>query len=103
MRTPATTPPLADPASPPPRVETYDRLKRADVDRRAEATPYLKKAELLGGIVHMGSPVSSERHGEPHAMVIFWLGYFQIATPGVRVADNTTVRLGPEDEPQPDA
>jgi hypothetical protein len=64
--------------------------------------PHLKKAELLKGTVHMPSPVRNEQHGEPHLTLNGWLFLYIVATPGVRGADNTTVRLGPEDEPQPD-
>src|SRR5438874_13706497 len=102
MRSSTSTRPHVDsPASP--RLEPHDRLSREEFERRYEAMPHLKKAELLKGEVHMPSPVRLKRHGEPHALMVTWLGYYKIATPGVRVADNTTARLGPEDEPQPDA
>ena len=47
--------------------------------------------------------MQNDRHGEPHLTLNGWLFLYIVATPGVRGADNTTVRLGPEDEPQPDA
>lgn len=93
----------AEPASPPPPLEPHDRLSRDEFERRYAAMPHLKKAELLKGVVHMPSPVRNDRHGEPHALLVGWLVFYQIATPGVRAADNTTLRLGREDEPQPDA
>jgi len=49
------------------------------------------------------SPVRIDFHAEPHLALCGWLFPYQAATPGVRAADNATVRLGPEDEPQPDA
>lgn len=64
--------------------------------------PRLKKAELLRGIVHMPSPVSLEMHAEPHADLAGGLFRYKRATPGLRTGDNATVRLGPEDDPQPD-
>jgi Uma2 family endonuclease len=65
--------------------------------------PHVKKAELLRGVVYMPSPVRMDQHGEPQADLVGWLGWYKAATPGVRAADNATVLLGPEDEPQPDA
>ena len=51
----------------------------------------------------MPSPVRLRHHGGPHAKIMTWLGYYQARTPGVEVADNTTVRLDLDNEPQPDA
>jgi Uma2 family endonuclease len=51
----------------------------------------------------MPSPVRSDLHAEPHADLMGWLFVYKAATPGVHSADNATVRLGAEDEPQPDA
>lgn len=83
-------------------LENGDRLTRAEFERRYEAMPNLKKAELVEGVVYMGSPVRVT-HGTPHARVIGWLYSYCIATPGVELSDNTTVRLDPDNEPQPDA
>lgn len=87
----------------PPPLENGDHLPCAEFERRYAAMPHVKKAELLKGIVYMTSPVRIDRHAEPHARIVTWLGIFQLSTPGVLVADNGTVRLGPEDQPQPDA
>jgi Uma2 family endonuclease len=86
-----------------PALEPHDRLTREEFERRYDAMPHLKKAELLKGVVHMPSPVRMQRHGAPHARLVGWLFVYQTATPGVELGDNATVRLGPEDEPQPDA
>src|SRR5438105_13701628 len=85
----------------PPPLEPNDHLTREEFERRYEAMPHLKKAELLKGNVHMPSPVRNDQHGEPHLDLAGWIFLYKTATPGVRGADNTTVRLGPEDEPQP--
>jgi Uma2 family endonuclease len=85
-----------------PPLEPGDRLTRDEFERRYEAMPHLKKAELIEGIVYMPSPVRVYRHGQPHAELITWLGCFRAATPGVIVADNTTARLDLDNEPQPD-
>src|SRR5688572_30660554 len=86
-----------------PPLENGDRLTRPEFERRYEAMPHLKKAELIEGEVHMPSPVRMQHHGEPHADVITWLGTYRSATPGVRFGDNATVRLDLDNEPQPDA
>ena len=87
----------------PPGLENGDRLTRAEFERRYEARPDLKKAELIEGVVHMPSPTRSAGHARPHAAVMFWLGTYALATPGVQVNDNPTVRLDLDNEPQPDA
>jgi len=71
--------------------------------RRYEASPDIKKAELVNGIVYMPSPVRLDNHGEPDSLIQGWLFNYAIATPGVKSATNSTVRLGPDDVPQPDA
>jgi len=80
-----------------------DHLDRVEFERRYNAMPEVKKAELIEGIVFMPSPVSLDRHGEQHAHLILWLATYRAHTPGTRVADNTTVRLDMDNEPQPDA
>jgi Uma2 family endonuclease len=89
------------PAIPP--LENGDMLTRAEFERRYEAMPWLKKAELVEGVVYMGSPVRSEVHAEPHAAIIGWLIVYRAATPGVKVADNGTLRIDADNELQPDA
>jgi len=63
----------------------------------------VKKAELIEGVVYMPSPVSTRDHGAPHFALITWLGVYWSRTPGVQGADNATVRLDLDNEPQPDA
>jgi len=84
-------------------LQNGDRLSRAEFERRYEAMPDLTKAELIEGEVHMPSPVSFLTDGEPHVNIVIWLGYYKVVTPGVRVGDNSTVRLDLDNEPQPDA
>jgi len=86
----------------PPPLESGDRLTLREFERRYHAMPHIKKAELIEGVVYIASPVRFESHGEPHCQVITWLGVYCASTPGVRMADNTTVRLDPDNEPQPD-
>ena len=80
-----------------------ERLTREEFERRYEAMPYLKKAELIEGIVYMPSPVRIDFHGRPHAQIMAWLGAYWIATSGVDLADNSTVYLDSNNEHQPDA
>lgn len=86
-----------------PPLEAGDHLSRCEFERRYLARPDLKKAELIEGRVYMPSPVRMKSHGQPHGYVITWLGTYCAATPGVNLADNATVRLDLDNEPQPDA
>jgi hypothetical protein len=80
-----------------------DRLSREEFERRYEAMPELKRAELINGVVLMPSPVRLQQHGSPHADLVGWLVNYRVATPGVCVGDNSTIRLDADNEPQPDA
>lgn len=86
-----------------PLLENGDRLTRPEFERRYEAMPNLKKAELIEGIVFMAAALRANNHGNPHAIVMTWLGVYYAATPGTYLADNTTVRLDMDNAPQPDA
>jgi Uma2 family endonuclease len=85
-----------------PVLENGDHLTRTEFERRYEAMPNLKKAELVEGVVYLGSPVRASAHAMPHAAVVTWLGYYGAHVPGVDMGDNATVRLDQENEPQPD-
>lgn len=86
-----------------PPLENGDRLTRSEFERRYNAMRHLKKAELVEGTVYMASPLRFEPHAEPHSDLIGWLWSYKIATLGVRLGDNPTVRLDLDNEPQPDA
>ena len=77
------------------------RLDQPTFHSLYEAMPPGTRAELIGGVVHMPSPVG-RAHGEAHVPVILWLDYFAEHTPGVEVLDNATTILGWKSEPQPD-
>ncbi len=83
-------------------LESGDRLTRAEFERRYEAMPSDKKAELIEGVVYMPSPVQA-LHGKLHSQLIGWLAAYCAATPGVDLYDNTTVRLDMDNVVQPDA
>jgi Uma2 family endonuclease len=84
-----------------PPLEAGDRLDQKTFHERYEAMPPHIKAELIGGVVYMPSPLKP-RHGRMHTRVMTWLGHYEEETPGVEACDNTTAILGPESEPQPD-
>lgn len=83
-------------------LESGDRLTRAEFERRYEALPHLKKAELIEGVVYVAPPVRLLEHGRPHAFLITWLAYYQIFTPGVTGGDSASVRLRGDNMVQPD-
>src|SRR5689334_11080680 len=96
---PSTQPP---PQKVPP-LENGDRLTRDEFERRFDATPGLKKAELIEGVVYMPPPVSQTYHSGPHFDLISWLGAYRMASPGTAGGDNASIRLDLDNEPQPDA
>ncbi len=86
-----------------PLLENGDRLDRREFERRFDAMPSLKKAELIEGTVFMASPVGHQKHGKPHAQVISWLSYYLLHTPGVDGGADSSIRLDRQNMPQPDA
>lgn len=86
-----------------PPLENGDRLTRAEFERRYEAMPEKVKAELIEGVVYLASPVRITHHAKPHSRIMWWLGSYLVFTEGVDFADNSTVRLDYDNQPQPDA
>jgi Uma2 family endonuclease len=84
-----------------PVLHSGDRLTRAEFERRYQAMPHIKKAELIEGVVYMPSPVS-KAHADIHSRMNTILGVYAAHTPSVSVSDNATVRLDPDNDPQPD-
>src|SRR4051795_3095708 len=89
-------------AAPIPPLQNGDRLTRPEFERRYDAMPQFKKAELIEGVVYMPSPVRHRRHGRPNLHLAGWVAAYEAATPGVEGADNGTARLDLDNEPQPD-
>ena len=83
-------------------LENGDRLDRLEFERRYTASN-IKKAELIEGIVHVASPVRFTTHAKPHAQIVGWLGTYQAMKTFLKVGIEPTVRLDPDNEPQPDA
>jgi Uma2 family endonuclease len=84
-----------------PPLENGDRLDQKTFHQRYEAMPEDTRAELIGGIVFMSSPLKRP-HGRMHVRASHWLAEYEDATPGVETFDNATNILGEESEPQPD-
>ncbi|RLT32143.1 MAG: Uma2 family endonuclease [Chloroflexi bacterium] len=84
-----------------PPLESGDRLTRAEFERRYEAMPHLKKAELIKGVVYIGASVPI-LHAEAQADIVGVCGFYTIYTPGISAADNGSLRMDDENELQPD-
>jgi len=84
-----------------PPLENGDRLTRLEFERRYQAMPKVKKAELIEGVVYMASPLRFT-HAKPHGDLMGWLWTYKIATPQVEMGIEPTVRLDIENAPQPD-
>lgn len=83
-------------------LENGECLHSREFLRRYDRMPHVKKAELIEGVVYMGSPVSVD-HGKPDAIVQTWLGTYASRHPEVELFANTTVILDAENTVQPDA
>ncbi len=78
-----------------------ERLDRATFHERYAAMPESTRAELIGGVVYMASPLGMS-HGRSNVPVIVWLSYYSELTPGTDVLDNASVFFEDYGEPQPD-
>src|SRR5438477_10122490 len=93
--------PAAVPAQSIPLLENGDHLTQAEFHRRYEAYPDNIKAELIGGIVYMASPLRRP-HGKQHPVLSCAFCLYEAATPGVELLDNTTIILSDANEVQAD-
>jgi Uma2 family endonuclease len=76
-------------------------MTREEFHALYEQAPEDFKAELIGGVVYVASPLRQD-HASIHVDLSTLLGLYRAGTPGVEAADNATVLLGVESEPQPD-
>lgn len=82
-------------------LESGDHLDREEFERRYEARGDDRKVELIGGVVFVASPVRRP-HASHTSLLGGWLERYAELTPNVDPLWDTSLRLGPFDEPQPD-
>lgn len=88
---------------PTPPLEQGDRLTRDEFERRYNAMPDLKKAELIEGVVYMAAAaVKFEGHAHEHTHLGAWLAWYEAETGGVVAGDNSSLKLDLDNMPQPD-
>jgi Uma2 family endonuclease len=80
---------------------TGDHMTREEFHRIYAATSDAFRAELIGGIVYVPSPLKRQ-HGVHHVLLGALFVAYAARTPGIEVGDNATVLLGEDAEPQPD-
>jgi Uma2 family endonuclease len=85
----------------PEELHSGDRMSRAEFHRIYEQMPEDFKAELVGGIVYVASPLGIE-HATNHLPLGSVLLAYEGATPGVQSGNNGTIILSDVAEPQPD-
>jgi Uma2 family endonuclease len=83
-------------------LESGQFLHSREFLRRYERMPQVKKAELIEGVVYMGSPVSVH-HAKPDNLIQLWLGAYAGRHPETEALTNATVILDAENTVQPDA
>jgi hypothetical protein len=85
----------------PPPLREGDRLSREEFERRYNAMPDLKRAELIDGVVRLAQWTDIP-HAEARFMLIGWLGYYSAYTPHTSGSAHPSIRLDGLNEPQPD-
>lgn len=94
--------PVAKPPGPPLPLENGESMHSREFLRRYARMPQVKKAELIEGVVYMGSPVSV-RHAKPDGVIQLWLGTYATRHPEIEALCNVTVILDADNTVQPDA
>ncbi len=84
-----------------PPLQSGDRLSRDEFERRYAASP-IQNAELIEGVVYVASLLRFQQHAEPHSRLHGWVWTYQVATPGLSLGIEPTVRLDADNEVQPD-
>ena len=77
------------------------RLDRDTFHARYEAMPPNTRAELIGGVVHMPSPMSLD-HGDDNGPIFIWIDYYAESTPGIQSNIGSSLLLDELGEPQAD-
>lgn len=86
---------------PPMQLHNGDRLTRTEFHRIYTQMPGNFKAELIGGVVHVPSPLKLP-HSEMHSLLCWLFTTYKSKTPGVQTGVDATVILSENDEVQPD-
>jgi Uma2 family endonuclease len=84
-----------------PPLENGDYLDQPTFHERYESMEEDVRAELIGGIVYMSSPVGIA-HGKTTQLVGVWLDGYELTTPGTEVLSDISNIMGPQSEPEPD-
>lgn len=84
-----------------PLLRSGDHLSQKEFHRRYEAYPDDTRFELIDGVVYMMSPVGWD-HGQGDFKLAGVMLLYEASTPAVEGAQNTSVILGDDDQPQPD-
>jgi hypothetical protein len=84
-----------------PPLQNGDTLDQKTFHERYQAMPSHVRAELIGGIVYMASPMKRP-HGTHGSKLNYWLCSYEEDTPGTEVLAGATSILGPACEPEPD-
>jgi Uma2 family endonuclease len=84
-----------------PELNDGDRMGADEFERRYRASPWIQKAELIEGVVHV-APAVTDDHGNSHASMTYWLVAYRMETPHTRVSTDGTIRLDDRNLPQPD-
>lgn len=81
-----------------------DRLTMEEFERRWDAMPNLKHAELIEGQVYMNAAALRwDWHSEPHGLLVSVMTHYARVTDGVLFGSDPSVRMNPSSMPQPDA
>jgi Putative restriction endonuclease len=85
-----------------PALEAGQRLDQPTFHERYAAMPSETRAELVGGVVYMPSPLRTEHGGMDHQLAL-WVMHYRRFTPGLQSGANVTNQLGEDGETQPDS
>ena len=85
----------------PPPLEPGDHLDQKTFHERYEAMPPDTRAELIGGIVFMPSPLKRP-HSRAHGLLYSWVSGYEDTTPGTESHLTASAILDDEAEPEPD-
>jgi Uma2 family endonuclease len=85
----------------PPPLESGDHLDQKTFHERYEAMPPDFRAELVGGVVFMPSPLKRP-HSRGHGLLYSWVSGYEDATPGTESHLTATTILDNQAEPKPD-